>query len=159
MSALPIRKPFLPSDLPRSKPGSAVGKAALVAARHSFRFRDDASTSLEQVCARTYPNDSQVPRLVSKGAVNPASTTGSGWADSLAHTVTGDFVASMTGQSAAARLIDAGVKLTFDNNRAAAIAIPARAAAPSADVQWVAENAPMPVLSFTLSALTLTPHK
>jgi hypothetical protein len=44
----------------------------------------------------------------------------------------------MTGQSAAARLISAGVRLSFDNNRAATINIPARAAAPSADVQWVA---------------------
>jgi hypothetical protein len=155
MSTLSARtpRPFL-QDIRRDKPGAAVARAALVAAKSEFETSDPTA-----VAVRSFPNDPIVSKLVTRGAVAPASLTGTGWAAELAASTTVDFIGSMTGQSAAAKLIDAGVKLSFDNNRAASINIPARAAAPSADVAWTAELAPMPVLSFTLSALTLTPHK
>jgi hypothetical protein len=45
--------------MPRRKPGSAVGKAALIAARHQFRYDNDGdnSLSIEQLAAKTYPDD------------------------------------------------------------------------------------------------------
>src|SRR5512133_3095360 len=117
----PARRPFLP-DIKRERPGATVGKAALVAARASL-----SKDAPEAVAAKTYPNDGQVPRLVSKSAVSPASTGTTGWAAELAASITNDFVTSMTGMSAAAKLIDSGVKLNLDNIQAAQINIPARA--------------------------------
>jgi hypothetical protein len=149
MSAIPARRPFLPSEIRRDKPGSVVGRAAVVAARSEF-----GTTSTDAVAAKIFPNDSLLPHLVTRAAVSPAALS---TVTALAGSVTADFVSSMTGQSAAARLIDAGVKLAFDGK--AQINIPSRALAPSADVAWTAELAPMPVLSFTLNALTLTPFK
>jgi hypothetical protein len=88
MSTLSARtpRPFLP-DIRRDKPGSAIGKAALIAARHQFRYGDgDNSLSLEQLAAKTYPDDRLVPSLISKAAVSPASTTDTGWAAELRDT-------------------------------------------------------------------------
>src|SRR3954453_12275515 len=138
MTALSARtpRPFLPSDIRRDKPGSVVGRAAVVAARSEF-----GTTSTDAVATRHYPNDSLLPHLVTRAAVSPAALS---TVTGLAGSTTVDFITSMTGLSAASRLIDAGVKLAF--NGRSQINIPSRALAPSADVAWFAELAPMPVL-------------
>jgi hypothetical protein len=53
---------------------------------------------IEALAARLYPNDSDIVRMVTRSAVAPATTTGSGWADTFAATTVADFVGSMTGQ-------------------------------------------------------------
>jgi hypothetical protein len=138
MTAIASRpaRPFLPSEIRRDKPGPVVGRAALVAAKAAFSH-----SSTDAVAAKEYPNDHIVPAIVSKSTVSPASTTG--WAGELAASTTVNFIGSMTGQSAAARLLDASTKLTFDGKNQ--INIPSRALAPSSDVAWVAELSPVPV--------------
>src|SRR3954451_3210 len=101
MSALPARRPFLP-DIKRDRPGAAVAKAALVAARSEFSTEDPTA-----VAVRSFPNDPIVSKIVAKGAVLPASVATTGWAAELAASTTVDFIGSMTGQSAAAKLVDA----------------------------------------------------
>ena len=46
-----------------------------------------------------------------RAAVGPATTTGSGWADKLAPTVVGDFIASLQPLSAGARLLAAAPRV------------------------------------------------
>jgi hypothetical protein len=72
MPALPARtpRPFLPSDIGREKPGSVVGRAAVVAAQSEFN-----TTSTDAVATRLYPSDNVLPHLVTRAAVSPASLT------------------------------------------------------------------------------------
>src|SRR4051794_3147211 len=101
MTAHPARRPFLPTDIKRERPGAAVARAALVAAKSEFSTENP-----NAVAVRMYPNDPVISSLVSRAAVAPASLTGSGWAAELAAATTIDFIGSMTVQSAAAKLID-----------------------------------------------------
>src|SRR4051812_25813627 len=118
MSALPTRRAFLPNELPRSKPGAALEKAAIVAARHAIRYdKGDSSLSVDQLASRMFPNDSMVGRMVTRSAVAPALTTTTGWAAELSPTLVSDFLGSLGALSAGSRLIEAGLKLSLDNIR------------------------------------------
>ena len=101
-----------------------------------------------------------VTSTVLRAASNPATTTGSGWADSLARLSIEDLIAAVASLSAGADVITRGTAIPFDGF--ASIKIPGRSfAANNADAgQWVAEGAPIPVRALTFtSGVTLTPHK
>lgn len=112
-----------------------------------------------EFAARTLFND-LVTNLVLRAATGAATTTGTGWADALAHQVIHDLVAAVASLSAGADLITRGTIIPFDGF--ASIRIPGRAfAANNADAgNWVAEGAPIPnrQLNFT-SGPTLVPRK
>jgi hypothetical protein len=92
--------------------------------------------------------------ILERAATSPATTTGAGWADSLAHQAIEDTVAAIASLSAGADLINRGTIVPFDGF--ASIRVPGRSfAANNADAgQWVAEGAAIPVraLTFTSSA-------
>src|SRR5262245_54954458 len=58
--------------------------------------------------AKSLWGDDQPTQLILRGAVVPASTTGAGWANTIAATAVADFVSSLTPYGAAAQVIDAG---------------------------------------------------
>ena len=107
---------------------------------------------------RLWPNDRAAIALT-RAATSPASTTTSTWAGALSPTATADFVASLTGESAAARLIDAGMRISLDGVNS--VNIPHRSTnIPAVDTQWIAENGAFPVKQLSLAASTLGPtHK
>jgi hypothetical protein len=102
-------------------------------------------------------DDPITPRLVQRGAVEPATTSTSGWASQLSSTqVVGDFIASLAPQSAAARLIVAGIKVSLD--RANSILFPRRVGGkPATDVPWISQGAPIPALQRALESVQLGP--
>jgi|1186.fasta_scaffold24220_1 hypothetical protein len=85
-------------------------------------------------------------------------TSVSGWASQLAPTVTGDFLASMVGMSASARLINAGIRI--DMSGVNVVLVPHRSSLPDVDVQWIAEGGAFPVDMFATATSQLgPPHK
>src|SRR5262245_61570779 len=123
----------------RGRPADVLFRTAtaLLLARNERR-------SFEQIVADRYPGDN----TVLKSAVAPADTTTSAWAGVLGSTVTADIVALLSPMSASARLLSAGLSLSFDG--AAAISVP-RYAAAAANIGFVQEGAPHPVKKFDLS--------
>ena len=152
--SLPIRKPFLPSDLPRDPPGRALARAAFAIGKNAVEDRGSAA----QVAEQSWPNDRAAIALT-KAATSPASTTSSGWAGVLSPTATADYVGSLIGESAAARLIGAGLRISLDGLNS--VLLPHRSTAlPAVDTQWIAENGAFPIKQYTLAASTLGPmHK
>src|SRR5262249_12273479 len=97
-------KPFLPSDIDRSR---AVSRAAVALAFNRARPEEDAG----DIIRRTWPQDRAALELVSRTATAPATTTTTTWATEL---TTGTqtaiaFIAQLGG--AAAALIPRGLGL------------------------------------------------
>jgi hypothetical protein len=93
--------------------------------------------------------------LVMRSASTPATTTGVGWADTIAH-ITMQFIATLVPQSAAAGLIDRGLQLAFDGSRT--INLPVMSLTPSAG--FIGETKAIPIVQYTTAAGTsLSPHK
>jgi hypothetical protein len=107
-----------------------------------------------EVIAREYwPRDRHVLEYVQRGAVPPASTSGSGWADALMGTGWGSFLANLK-PSAAASLIAAGQ--LYDLSAFAKINLPR--ATNNATARWVAEAAPIPVGQGAVTSIVLGPR-
>ena len=150
-SRIPSRKPFLPSDLPRDPPGRAFARACFAAGKNTACGYQN---SAEQVAQLLWPRD-LVTHAVAKAATNPTSMAGTG---ALSGTATADFLGSLVGESAGARLITAGMRIPLDG--VAAVNIPHRSTAlPALDAQWIAEAGPFPVKQYVLASSTLGPTK
>jgi hypothetical protein len=148
------RRPIVPEDLPRRDPGRALCRAAFAVARNHL---SDTKLGPERTAESLFPND-RAAIAITKAAVNPASIGSVSWAGQLSPTITGEFVSSLVGMSAGARLIDAGMKVSLDGKYE--ILLPHRTAnLPNVDVQWVAEGAPFPVRSLSLATSILGPPK
>jgi Phage capsid family len=154
-AALASRKPFLPSDLPPRDPGRALTLAAWAAAKS---FADGWARAPETYIEQKWPHDRAAIALT-RAATNPAITSVSSWASPLSPTATGEFLGSLVGQSAGARLIDAGLRV--DLTGVAAVLIPHRSTnLPNVDTQWIAEAGVFPVRQYTLATSQLGPvHK
>jgi hypothetical protein len=100
-----------------------------------------------------------VTELVLRAATAPATTTAPAWAVGLAVTAVGDFIASLAPLSAAARLFEVAPRATLDGRNL--IQFPRRLGPiDPADVPWVVEAGPLPVLQFDISgSTTLGPTK
>jgi hypothetical protein len=81
---------------------------------------------------------------VAKSAVNPATTTTSGWASQLAGSAVADFLGSLAPISAAATAFRSAMKV--DLTGVATVTIPSAFPTVS-QVRWVAESNPIPVIS------------
>jgi HK97 family phage prohead protease/HK97 family phage major capsid protein len=112
--------------------------------------------SIDQVLRERYGND-EATAIVTRAAVDPAKTTVVGWAAELVQTITDGFLNSLTPISIYARLRAMSISLTFD--RAGIIRIPARAATPQINGDFVGEGAPIPVRRLALTSIQLTPKK
>ena len=155
MSALPTRKPFLPSDIVRPPAGQSVSRAALAVLLNSLR-RGSSQTGAEGFARERWPNDHQTLAVV-KAATSPASTSGTGWAAETAPTAVADFLGSIEPESAGAKLVAAGTKLSLAG--VSALTIPMRSALPATDASWVLENGAIPVRQGALTTTTLGPAK
>ncbi len=142
-------KPFLPSDL---SPAGLIERAAFA----SFLAVHENAEEVD-VCRRLWPNDRAAPLLVSRAAAAVGSTTAPGWAAELAQRATGAFFASLAPISAAAALVDLGLRVTL--GRSATMVIPARSGAAPLALPWVAENGVIPVRIQSIAAATLDPRK
>jgi hypothetical protein len=96
--------------------------------------------------------------LILRGATSAADTTTTGWAKELAAVAIYDLAQSITSISAAAELIDRGLKL--DMNNTAEMRVPGRTLSAAQAGLWTSEEAPAPArqLSFT-NAAVLQPRK
>jgi hypothetical protein len=123
--------------------------------------RAHVTRSTPEACARAlFGRDVVTDLILQRAASGPATTTTTGWADSLARLAIEDLIAAVASLSAGADLINRGTLLPFDGF--ASIRVPGRSfAANNADAgQWVAEGAAIPVraLAFT-NGVVLSPHK
>ena len=92
--------------------------------------------SPEAAASHLFPNDAVAPILL-RSAVSGATTTDPAWAGLLAQDALGDFVASLAPLSAAARLIEAGARVTLQGR---SVAFPRRLGVPASDVAWAGEG-------------------
>ena len=151
MTRVPIKPDF--SSLRTHSPATFIHRAASAHLR-SFVTGGIAATD----AAKAMFGDDGATELVLKAASAPATTTTSGWAQSLAGIAVYDLVQSITSLSAGADVIDRGLKLNMDG--IAEARVPGRVLNAAAAGQWVVEGAAVPVraLSFTNAAI-LRPRK
>ena len=148
-------RPFLPSDLPRVPPGRSFYRAAFAIGKNALEPIPNMRKGADALAEERWPND-KVAFALTKAATSPALTTSGTWAGSLAPTATADFLGSLVGESAAAKLIDVGMRV--DLSGVNSVTIPHRSTnIPAVDTQWVAEGGPFPVKQYTLATSTLGP--
>jgi len=111
------------------------------------------SQNIEDVAKKMRSGD-EVLRVI-KAATAPATTTTSGWASNLVETTFGEYLAWLAPESAAARLIDLGLRVEMYGGTFTA---PGRAVGPVA-LPWVGESLPIPVRQNSFFSVTLTPKK
>ena len=109
------------------------------------------------IAKQLYGDDKPTLLLLTKGAVSPASLANSGWAGAVTVSAVGDFIVSLAPMSAAARLIEAGTRVSLSDVRS--VMLPRRSGLPSSTVAWVEEGAPHAVRSYVLSSVELAPKK
>jgi hypothetical protein len=149
-------RPFpLPEDagIKRARPCVYLYRAA---AAHLRSFVTGATPA---DAARSMFGDDRVIDFVLRAASAPAAISGTpGWAQALAGVAIYDFVQSIMSLSAAADVIDRGLKLNMDG--IAEHRVPGRVLNAAAAGQWVAEGmaAPVRALSFSNAAI-LQPRK
>lgn len=113
-----------------------------------------------EVMVGRYGEDENIKSMldvVNKAASAPATTTTSGWADTLVQTAFLDFLDTLMPMSVYPRLRDAGGRFTFGRN--GIVSIPSRSTSTSIAGSFVAQGAPIPVRQGAFSATTLTPKK
>jgi hypothetical protein len=150
-----IPRSFFPNG-DSSRNGQALVKAA---AAFLFHCRDN-SVTVGEAARRLWPNDIRgakaISDIVNRSATVPATTTGSGWADSLAATAVADFISTMGGGSAAgSTVLKRGHSFQFDG--AAAILVPGMVNSAN-DAVFVQEAFPIPVVQLSTSGVTLAPR-
>ena len=143
------------SGLPFSKPRASTYLFRACAAH----LRAHVSRSSPEREAKSMFGDDAVTDIVLKAASQPAAISGtSGWAASLAGIAIYDLVQTAASLSAAADIINRGLKLNMDG--IAEYRVPGRVLNAAAAGQWVAEGmaAPVRALSFSNAAI-LRPRK
>jgi hypothetical protein len=117
----------------------------------AIAYLEDETT--EEVATRLYGHEGGGE--VQKAAVNPASTDG--WGSQLAAGVrVAAFLKSLRPRSAAAQLIDRGLRLNLEGVGSASL--PGLSSA-FPEPAWVAEGAPIPAFKGALGSVAITPKK
>jgi hypothetical protein len=107
---------------------------------------------------KMYSGDPVTETLIRRAASSGATTTGSGWADSLATLTIDDTLMQIASVSAGAALIDRGLKLNFAHH--ASIRVPGRLVDETDAGSWTVEGSPVMVRAQRITpGPTLTPHK
>jgi hypothetical protein len=141
-------RPLVPEDLRRPR-GIHVERAIIAAAKAAV---DATKTGPENTAKKLWPNDPVTPLLL-RAATSPTSTTS---ASALAINTALDFVSALAPLSAAARLIDAGMRVSLAGRNS--VSFPRRVGGKAAsNVAWIAQGSPIPVKQFALDASTLGP--
>src|SRR6516162_3955378 len=96
--------------------------------------------------------------IIQRSATSAADMTSTGWAHELGRVAIYDFIQSITSLSAAAELIDRGLRLNMDN--IAEYRAPGRVPTAAAAGMWVAEETAAPARQLVFSNATiLRPRK
>jgi hypothetical protein len=110
------------------------------------------------VVKQIYGSDDKVTLEVLRSASAPATTTTTGWADTLARKVVVDLLQSIVSLSAAAELLTRAIQISFDRRQS--IILPSRQVSAAYAGTWVGEGQPIPVYQYPVSAgVTLAPHR
>jgi hypothetical protein len=103
-----------------------------------------------EIAKSRWPDDSITPRLLSKAATVPATTTTSTWATELALNSVGAFVASLAPLSAAASLFAVATRVSLAGINS--VQFPQRSGAISTTVvPWIPEGGSIPVTQLQIS--------
>jgi hypothetical protein len=149
--------PFRPdASAIRDAAVSSVTRAVLAEAKSCFEpARDGAAVRFLRAA---YPDDRMARELVTRAASSPATTTTSGWADTLAQTRIEDLLATFGPASCGAALLRRGNVLAFDN--ANKISVPGVSTAAAGFTSFVVQGAPIPVRQLvTSTGVTLETRK
>jgi hypothetical protein len=147
-----MNKPLVPEDIKKARPAIYLFRAA------ACHLRAHAEKTTPAAITRQMFKGDVVTDLVIRAASSPASLTGAGWADALAALSIEDLVMQIASVSAAAALVQRGLKLSFDHF--ASIRVPGRLLDATDAGQWVVEGAPSPMRSQRMTAgPTLLPRK
>ena len=143
-SSLPDKRPFA---MPKKKiePADYVlprGRGRTAGIRHADSGR--------AVIRENYGND-EATQIITRAAVNPATTTATGYAAELVQTGFGAFMDRLLADSIYAPLSAAGTR--YDLGRNGTLKIPYRATTPLASGAWVGEGAPKPVKRIGLATV------
>ena len=145
----------LPSDLglEATRPATYLARAATAMFR-GYAKKMTAERAAELMFAR----DNVTLEILRRSATTPATTSTTGWATELARIAIFDLVQSATSVSAAAELIERGLKLNMDG--IAEFRVPGRVVNAAGAGQWVAEGAPAPARQLVFSnTAVLQPRK
>ena len=142
------------SGLPFSRPRPSLYLYRAAAAHiRAFVSRDTPERAAKEMFGRD-----EVTELLLRAGSTPATTTASGWAQSLAGIAIYDLIQNITSLSAGADLIDRALKLNLDG--IAELRVPGRALGAAAAGAWVGEGGAAPVRALTLTnAAILRPRK
>jgi HK97 family phage major capsid protein len=149
-----MSRPFpLPSDVEtRKRPRDYLYRAG------AAYIRSRVAHTLPELCAKQMFGDDVVTALVVRAASSTATTSSPSWAGAIAQAAVDDSVMAIATLSAAAGLIQRGMKIDFA--RRASIRVPGRIVDATDAGQWVGEGKPIVVRSQRMtSGPTLTPHK
>lgn len=103
-------------------------------------------------------DDPVTPLILARALQTPGSTTAVGWAAELAQDAFRNFLIDLAPYSGAARLIEQAVKAAKPSNVEFATNYPVRTSGPRVPA-WVAENAPIPVVSGTFANVEIGPTR
>jgi hypothetical protein len=151
-----IRRPA--PDLPdrpsvRRPPGQSLVRAAYAVAKTKNLFGNPVDTARE-----LFPDDRAAVALLTRTDKVPANITAGVWGSNLSGQAVGEFISSLGPMSAAARLIDAGVRLSITGGQS--VLLPKRdAATPAVDVGWVGPGEPIGVVQRAFTSVQLGPPK
>ncbi len=148
MSARNLPAPMLPR---RGQPAPIFRLAAA-----HVRAIATAGGTVEKAATALYGRDGAIE--LTRAASAPATIGDPAWAGAALRDLVGDLLQDTTTLSAAANLMQRGLKVSLDG--IASLRIPGRLADPSLAAAWLVEGAPSPMRSPPLSAgPTLTPKK
>jgi hypothetical protein len=147
-----MNRPLVPEDLRRRS-----SLDSLVRATAAFLRAHVHKTAPERAFKQMFGDD-RAGEMVLRAATGTAITTDANWAGPMAHATVSQTVVEMATMSAAAALVAAGMKLSFD--RFATVHAPGRLVDASDAGNWVSEGAPASVRVQRITAgTTLTPSK
>jgi Phage capsid family len=149
-----MTRPLVPEDLLDRKVRPVV---YLYRAGAAF-VRSHLTRESPERCARELFGNDPVTELVLRGASAPATTGSPTWAGALAAAVVDDSILAIASVSAAAALIQRGMRVEFGGF--ASIKIPGRLLDASDAGRWVSEGMPAVVRQQRITAgVTLAPRK
>jgi hypothetical protein len=152
-------RPFpLPSDL--DVPGGVkdARPAVHLARAATATLRAFVTRSTPERCAEQMFGRDPITVEILRSASSPAPTNATGWAKELAGVAIYDTIQSITSISAAADVINRGLKLNLDG--VAELRVPGRVLNAAAAGMWAAEGAPAPARQLSFSnAAVLRPRK
>lgn len=140
MQTTAAARPLVPSDIATR---SVVPRSCFAALLAATRNVDPA-----RVAGERWPTEAPVLQALLRAATDPATTTEPAWAGALAEGAVGQWLPTLTPESAAAALIPRGVRLRIRGGQPLSVPI---STTPPSQAPWVGESSPIPATAFSFS--------